>query len=318
MKAWQFTTTNEPLVLAEIPEPTPGPGEVVLDIKVAGLCHSDVGAMTEESWLPLIPNRPIVIGHEIAGVISAVGLSVTEWVVGDKVGVWVGPGDAALSPGYGRDGGFTFKHRVAAEYLVRMPEGLTFALAALGTDAGATAYHATMIQGAVAAGDKVGIIGLGGLGQVGARVAVVAGAEVHVAEVNEAVWPLATELGCASVVGDVAEWAGKDFDVIIDFAGYGTTTAGALKAVGRNGKVVLVGMARAESTINTFDLILQQRILLGSVANTKDDLVAIYALLSSGQVKPVVTVIEFDDIPQGLDDLRHHRVTGRVVAHVAD
>jgi hypothetical protein len=77
-------------------------------------------------------------------------------------------------------------------------------------------------------------------------------------------------------------------------------------------------MARAESTINTFDLILQQRMLLGSVANTKDYLVAIYTLPGSGQVTLVVTVIEFDDIPQGLDDLRHHRVTGRVVAHVAD
>jgi D-arabinose 1-dehydrogenase-like Zn-dependent alcohol dehydrogenase len=59
--------TNEPLVLNEVPEPTPGPGEVVLDIKAAGLCHSDVGAMTDPGWLAIIPNRPITIGHELIG-----------------------------------------------------------------------------------------------------------------------------------------------------------------------------------------------------------------------------------------------------------
>ncbi len=69
MKAWQFTGTNEPLVLNEIAEPLPGPGEVVLQIKAAGLCHSDVGALTDPSWLAVIPIRPVVMGHEVAGVV---------------------------------------------------------------------------------------------------------------------------------------------------------------------------------------------------------------------------------------------------------
>jgi propanol-preferring alcohol dehydrogenase len=317
MKAWQFTTTNQPLVLNEIPEPEPGPGEVVLDIKAAGLCHSDVGAMTDESWLALIPNRPITIGHEIAGVITKLGEGVTDWAVGDRVGVCP-TGDSGVAPGYGRDGGFTYQHRVSTGDLVRMPDGLSFELAALGTDAGMTSYHAIVVQGALAAGQKVGVIGLGGLGQIAAQVAVVKGAELHVAEKNEAVWPLAREIGAASVVADAAQWAGQDFDLVVDYAGFGVTTSAALGAIRRDGRVVVVGMGRPETTLNTFDIILKQAQIFGSNGGTKDDVAAVYELLATGQETPTVTTIDFDSIPAGIEDLHAGKVTGRLVAHIAD
>ncbi|HEY5554770.1 MAG TPA: alcohol dehydrogenase catalytic domain-containing protein [Cellulomonas sp.] len=275
MKAWQLTMTNEPLVLNEVPEPTPGPGEVVLDIKAAGLCHSDVGAMTDPGWLAIIPNRPITIGHEIAGVVSALGEGVTDVKIGDRVGVC--PTASELAPGYGRDGGFTYKHRVLAGDLVPMPDALSFELAALGTDAGMTAYQAMVVRGGLKPGMKVGVIGLGGLGQIGARVAVVKGAEVHVAEMNKAVWPLAKELGVTSVVADVSEWAGQGFDLILNKAQ-----------------------------------------LLGSVGGTKEDVAAVYELIGSGDLKPVVTVITFDEIPDSLEKLHQGKVVGRLVAHIAD
>lgn len=317
MKAWQFTMTNEPLVLNEIPEPEPGPGEVVLDIKAAGLCHSDVGAMTDESWLALIPNRPITTGHEIAGVVTKIGEGVTGWAVGDRVGVCP-TGDSGVAPGYGRDGGFTYQHRVATGDLVRMPDGLSFELAALGTDAGMTAYHAIVVQGALTAGQKVGVIGLGGLGQIAAQVAVVKGAELHVAETNEAVWPLAQTIGAASVVGDAAQWAGQDFDLVVDYAGFGTTTAAALGAIRRDGRVVVVGMGRSQTTLNTFDIILKQAQIFGSNGGTKDDIAAVYELLATGKVTPMVTTIDFASIPAGIGDLHAGKVTGRLVAHIAD
>lgn len=316
MRAWQFTTTHAPLTRAEIDEPVAGPGEVVIDIKAAGLCHSDVGAMTDEAWLDYINPRPIVIGHEIAGVVSSVGADVTDVQVGERVGVCPSNGHGA--PGYARDGGFTEKHRCLAADVVPMPDGLTFELAALGTDAGMTAYHAMVTRGEAAAGMKVGVIGLGGLGQIGARVAVVRGCEVHVAEVNEKVWPAARDLGATSVVGDVLEWRGQDFDLIVDYAGYGTTTAGALKAIRKQGRVVVVGMARMEIPLETMDIIHKQAEIRGSSGGTKADVAAIYDLLARGDVSPVVNVIGFEDIPAGLDDLQHHRITGRVVAHIAD
>jgi propanol-preferring alcohol dehydrogenase len=315
MKAWHFTTTHEPLVRMEIPDPVAGPGQAVVDIAAAGLCHSDVGALTDETWLPYIPNRPLVIGHEIAGIVSSVGEGVTEVAVGDRVGVCPSNGHGA--PGYARDGGFAERHLCLAEDLVPMPEALAFDLAAIGTDAGMTSYHAMVTRGEAAAGMKVGVIGLGGLGQIGARVAVVRGCEVHVAEVNDAVWPLARELGAASVVADVLEWEGQDFDLIVDYAGYGTTTAHALKAIRKQGRVVVVGMARMQIPLETMDVIHKQAEIRGSSGGTKADVAAIYDLLAAGEVRPVVRHIGFEDIPAGLDDLQHHRVAGRTVAIIS-
>ena len=315
MKAWQFTGTNEPLVLNELAEPLPGPGEVVLRINAAGLCHSDVGVLTDPSWLAVIPIRPVVMGHEVAGVVHDVGYGITDIKVGERYGVW--PMGATGAPGFARDGGFTYFHRVPADDLVPVPDEVNFELAAMGTDAGMTSYHAVMAQGAVKAGDKVGIIGLGGLGQIGARVAVVNGAEVHVAEVNEKAWPLAEEIGASSVVADVAQWVNQRFDVIVDFAGYGTTTANALSAIRRDGRVVVVGMAKPEITLNTIDVVRKQAQIYGSNGGTKSDIAAVYELVRTGDLRPAYTVIDFDNIPQGLDDLKHHRVTGRLVAHIA-
>jgi len=314
VRAWQFTTTHQPLTLVDLPEPTAGPGEVVLEIKAAGLCHSDVGALTDESWLKVIRQLPVVMGHEIAGVVRSVGSDVTEFSVGDRVGVCPSNGHGA--PGYARDGGFTSLHRCLADDLVLMPQGLSFELAALGTDAGMTSYHAMVARGGCEAGMKVGVIGLGGLGQIGARVAVVRGAEVHVAEPNEAVWPMAREIGAVGVVADASEWAGQGFDLIVDYAGFGTTTAAAIRAIRTGGRVVLVGMARMQIEFETYDIIKSEVELRGSNGGTKEDVAAVYAMLANGEVSPMVTVIGFDDIPAGLDDLQHHRIAGRLVARI--
>ena len=313
MRAWQFTGTHQPLVLNDIPEPVPGPGELVLDVKAAGLCHSDVGVLDDEGWLPLFPTLPVTMGHEVAGVVSAVGEGVTEYAVGDRVGVCP-TAESGTTPGYSREGGFTAKHLVAATDVVPMPEGLSFELAAAGTDAGMTSYHAVMTIGGVQPGDRVAIIGLGGLGQIGARVAVVSGAEVTVCEINEDAWPLAREIGAVEVVKTVDELAGKDFDVVVDYAGFGETTAKALDAIRFGGSVVVVGMGRLEATINTRDLILKQARILGSVGGTKEDVATCYELFAAGKVSPAITRIGFDDIPDGLDRLRRGEVTGRLVA----
>lgn len=314
MQGWMFTATGEPLARGELDTPTPGPGEVLIEIAAAGLCHSDVGVLTEASWQRTLAFTPIVLGHEISGIVVARGDGVDRVAVGDRVGVC--PTATGGAPGFARHGGFTRFHVAPAADLVAMPEGLGFELAAMGTDAGMTAHHAMVTQGEVAAGMKVGVIGLGGLGQIGARVAVVAGAEVHVAEPNEAAWTLATEIGATSVVADASQWAGAGFDLIVDYAGYGTTTRAAAKAVRRGGRVVLIGMGAMEFTLDTMDVILGRVTLVGAGGGTLADISAVYELMASGALAPAVTVIGFDDIPAALDDLAHHRITGRLVARM--
>lgn len=311
MKAWQFTDTHQPLVLADVPEPTAGPGQVVIDVKAAGLCHSDVGLMEDPGWLTMLAKRPITIGHEIAGVISAIGDGVTGWSIGDRVGVCP---SSPSSPGYRHDGGYTYKFAGFANDIVRIPDNVGFEQAAIGTDAGMTSHAAVMSTGAVKAGDKVGIIGFGGLGQIGTRVAVLAGADVYVAEINEAIHPLALAAGAKGVARDIREFAAIGLDVIVDFAGFGDTTAGAIDIIRRGGTVVQVGMGRLEATINTKSLILNKARLLGSGGGTVDDVAGIYRLFAAGELAPVISTIGFLDIADGLEQLRIGAVTGRLVA----
>ncbi|MBU3704677.1 MAG: zinc-binding dehydrogenase [Ilumatobacteraceae bacterium] len=312
MKGWCFTATNEPLQLLDIDEPVPGPGEVLLDVKAAGLCHSDVGVMTDPIWMDRIGFTPLILGHEIAGVVSALGPGVDGVKIGDRVGVC--PSVGVGTPGFQRHGGFTSKFAAKVVELVSVPDHLSLDLAALGTDAGMTAYHAMVSRGRVEAGMKVGVIGFGGLGQIGARVAVVRGAEAHVAEPNEAAWPAARAAGAADIVPDASAWAGKGFDLIVDYAGFDTTTRAAVKAVRRHGRVVLVGMAKLEFTLDTMPVILSEIEFLGSAGGTPQDIAEVYELLAAGHITPTVTVIDFLDIAKGLDDLQHHRITGRLVS----
>lgn len=316
MRAWQFTNTHEPLVLADVPVPVAGPGQVVLDVVSAGLCHSDVGVLEDEGWLPFLPRRPVTMGHEVAGVVAEVGEGVTGWSVGARVGVC--PMTRAGAPGYGYDGGFADKILVDQVTLVPMPDNVPFALGAAGTDAGMTSYHAVMTKGRVVEGTRLGIIGLGGLGQIGARVGVLAGAEVYAAELNEEVWDLADELGITGIARSIRDFADKQLDVIIDFAGFGTTTAEAIETVRFGGRVVQVGMGKLEATISTRDLIIKECELVGSRGGTKDDVAGVYELFASGQLAPHYTEIGFDDIPDGLDRLARGVVKGRLVARILE
>src|SRR5690625_4071999 len=211
MKAWQFYGTNKPLKLDEIPDPKPGPGEVVLAVKAAGICHSDVGALEDEGWMPLFPKLPVAMGHEVAGEIIELGEGVTDWKLGDRVGIC--PAASDTTAGYSRDGGFAYQHRAPVTDLVRMPEGLSYELAAAGTDAGMTSYYAMMTIGGVKAGDKVAVIGFGGVGRIGARVGVVAGAQVRVVEINEDVWPEAEKAGVDKIVTSVDDLEADTYDV---------------------------------------------------------------------------------------------------------
>ncbi|MDQ2662368.1 MAG: zinc-binding dehydrogenase [Actinomycetota bacterium] len=316
MKAWQFTNTHEPLVLAEVEEPKAAPGGVVIDVKAAGLCHSDVGLMEDEGWLALLAKRPITIGHEVAGVITEVGDDVTDWKVGDRVGFC--PTTDVGAPGYAFDGGFAPKAAIDQAALVRIPDNVSYAEGAAGTDAGMTSHHAVIASGQVTKGTRLGIIGFGGLGQIGSRVAVLTGADVYVAEINEAVWENARKAGVKDVRKNIKDFADVDLEVIVDFAGFGVTTADAIEVVRPGGRVVQVGMGRLEATINTRELITKAVTLMGSVGGTKDDVRGVYDFLATGDLDPTITEITFDEIPQGIERLARGEVVGRLVAKLGD
>jgi len=314
MKAWQFTGTNHPLELNEVPEPHAGPGQVVVDVKAAGVCHSDVTALDDAGWMPLFPHLPRTMGHENAGVITEVGEGMQQWAVGDRVGLApvMADGDAI---GYGKwDGGFGPRLLATSDNLVKLPDEVPFDLGAMATDAGLTAYHAIMAVGGATAGMKVGVIGLGGLGYIGARVAVLSGAEVYGAEVNPETQKLADEIGLAGVADSIEAFKDKNLDLIVDYAGFGSTTAAAVETLAEFGTLVQVGMGRLEATINTYPLIIKQLSIKGSKSGTKEDLAGIYELMKSGQLNPPMNRITHADIPGAIDKLRAGGVVGRFIA----
>lgn len=314
MKGWQFVGTDKPLELVEVEDPKAKPGDVVIDVKAAGICHSDVGMMNDPGWMDLIGQFPVIMGHEIAGVISEIGEGVTDYKVGDKVAVCPTGPSGVGAPGYDRDGGFAEKTTAPTEDLVLIPEGLSFALAAAGTDAGMTSYHAVFTIGQATPGSKIGILGVGGLGQIGLQAAIAKDIEVYAVDNSEEARKLALEFGAKEVFEDVKELADYELDLIVDYAGFDETTSDSLEAVGFNGRVVLVGMGKLETTVNTSDLIVGQKTLHGSVGGDKEDMVEVYELMKSGGVKPKITEITFDEIPEGIERLERNEVTGRLVA----
>ncbi|WP_157155675.1 MULTISPECIES: zinc-binding dehydrogenase [unclassified Diaminobutyricimonas] len=314
MKAWQFTGTDKPLEFNEVAEPHAGPGQVVVAARASGVCHSDVSAIDDPGWMALFPVLPRTMGHETAGIITEVGEGMDDWKVGDRVGLapLMSDGDAL---GYGKwDGGFAPKLVATADNLVKLPDEVPFDLGAMATDAGLTAYHAMVAVGGAKAGMKVGVIGLGGLGYIGARVAVLRGAEVYGAEVNPETQKLADEIGLAGVADSIDAFKDKNLDLIVDYAGFGTTTAAAIETLAEFGTLVQVGMGRLESNINTYPLIIKQLTIKGSKSGTKEDLEGLYALMKSGDLNPPINHITHEEIPGAIDKLRKGGVVGRFIA----
>lgn len=311
MKAWLFTGAHEPLERIDREDPRPGAGEVLVEVRGSGLCHSDVGCL-EGVLLPHMPKQPpIILGHEVAGVVTQVGPGVTDYKVGDRV---VASGTQAFCPGWTADGGYATHCLLTAESLLPLPDEVSFVQGAAATDAGQTSHHAVMVSGELKPGQRVGIIGLGGLGMTGARIAVLAGAEVYAAEPRTEAWAVAKEQGVREIVDDVLKLAPFELDLVVDFAGFEDTTAGALAAVRPGGLVVQVGLGVTEVTIPKMLLVSKSVTLRGSTGGTPADTAAVLAHMARGDLTITATAIGFDEIPEGLARLQRGGVVGRIVA----
>ncbi len=133
-------------------DPRPGPGQVLVDVRAAGICHSDVGSI-DGTLTPTLARLPIVLGHEVAGVISQIGAEVDGFAVGERVVI---SGPAEHSPGWSADGGFATVCLAQASGLVALPDAVDFGQGATATDAGQTAYGAVKRVGGARSAWAVG------------------------------------------------------------------------------------------------------------------------------------------------------------------
>ncbi len=316
MQAWQFNTAEAGLELTEVEAPVPGPGEVLIDVAAAGMCHSDVHIVNGhgDDWLR---KRPITLGHEVAGTVSGLGAGVTGLNVGDRVAVAlpahpIEQADFTNGIGLGFDGGYAKQAVAPRDIVVAIPDGVPFTHAAVATDSIATAYHAVVAEAGVQAGAKVAVIGLGGLGLSAVAVAKTLGATVYGVDINTAVFDTAREQGATECFANIGE-VPTPIDAVLDFAGMGTTTAEAIAAVKPGGRVVVVGLGAPEANIPTHLLVTKNVQLRGSLGASIPDLEAVLELLATGQIVPAIEEVPFAEVPAALARIEAGQVQGRLV-----
>jgi D-arabinose 1-dehydrogenase-like Zn-dependent alcohol dehydrogenase len=261
MKAVEVTQPGAALQLVERDVPEPGAGQVLIKVQACGICHSDV-LVKDGLWPGL--QFPRVPGHEIAGVIEAAGPGVDEWKPGQRVGVgWYGGhcthcdpcrrGDFILCqrlqvPGISYDGGYA-EYMVAPEQaLARIPDDLSDMEAAPLLCAGITTFNALRNSGA-RAGDRVAILGIGGLGHLGVQFAAKMGFETVAIARGADKAPLAKQLGARHYIDSTAQNVAETLTnlggakVILATVTNAKAMSDSLGGLGGDGKLIIVGVS---------------------------------------------------------------------------
>ncbi|KAL5623746.1 hypothetical protein FOBRF1_002996 [Fusarium oxysporum] len=321
MKAFSYENPTDSLQLKDLPVPEPDDDSVLIEVKAAGICHSDCHIVSGHGD-DYIAKKPIVLGHEVAGMIKNLGRNVSGFQIGDAVtlALLMHPVSERVSGAYvglSFDGGYGQYVVAPQKILVKTPEGISFAQAAVATDALATSYHAVVGEGSARPGLTVGVVGLGGLGMHGLQFACLKGSTVYGFDVNESKFDQAKSYGAKDCFTSLDDATNADlaFDVIVDFVGHSTTTSTAIKAVKPGGKVVTVGLASSDVTIpsNTGSgYILKGVTIVGSIGASMQDLKDVLTLLAEGAIKPELTEVAFEEIPETIKRLAEGTVTGRV------
>jgi len=313
MKALYFDKHGELDVVkyGDVPDPEPGPGEVLVRVHACALNFLDV--WVRRGWPGLKLEMPHWCGADVAGEIAELGENVPDWQVGQRVVVDPGVnlvedeytrrGEDSVSSGYHilgehRRGGAAEYLIVPAGNLAVIPENIDYPEAAAPLLVGLTAWRMLMHQAALRAGESVLVVGAGGgVNSMAIQIARLAGATVYVVASNTEKSERARELG-ADVVLDRSQvdWGKEIFkltsrrgvDVVVDNVGQATITK-SMQAVARGGRIVIVGNTSGpQAEIDIRFIFGKQISLIGSTMGSHQDFRDILDLLWAGKIKPVI------------------------------
>jgi 2-desacetyl-2-hydroxyethyl bacteriochlorophyllide A dehydrogenase len=339
MKAMQLIAHGRPgkFELRELPEPQPGPDEVVVQVQACGLNHLDL--WLEEAGLPVQVPLPRTPGGEVAGKIFGVGNSVENWKPGDEVAVqsnifcgeceFCQRGEESVCLrggllGITQDGGFAERVLVPARALVRLPAGVGFDASAALTLAGSTAMHMLTNRAQVRQGDWViAIGGASGVGSAAIQIAKHLGARVISTGSTEAKRKLAQQLGAEHVLdSNDPNWPAevrkitnkRGADLIVEHIG-GEVLSKCFECLARNGTIVTCGAtAGREASLNLWPIFVKQQRLIGSYGRNRADLEATLEWAAAGKLKPVIdSIFPLDQVAAAFAKLRSRNVLGKVL-----
>ncbi len=324
MRVMLLEAPGHPLLDAELPRPEPGPGQVLLEVRACGVCRTDLHVADGE--LPH-PKLPLVLGHEIVGVVAELGAGATRFRRGARVGVpWLGwtcghcadcrAGrenlcERARFTGYQLDGGYA-EYTVADErFCFAIPEGFSDLEAAPLLCAGLIGWRSL-----VAAGDaaSVGLYGFGAAAHIVAQVARHQGRRVFAftRPGDQAAQQFARELGVAWV-GDSDAPAPEPLDAAIIYAPVGALVPAALRAVRRGGTVVCAGIHMSDVPAFPYELLWGERVVR-SVANlTRRDGEGFLTLAPRAGIRAEVEPYALTRANEALNRLRRGAVRGAAV-----
>jgi len=338
MKAAVVEKFGEPLVVREVPIPTPGPGQALVEVFATGVCHTDLHAV-DGDW-PIKPTLPFTPGHEGAGIVAVVGPGVTHLKEGDRVGIaWLhsacGHCEYCLSgwetlcleqqnSGYSVNGSFAQYALGQADYLGRIPKNLPFVDAAPILCAGVTTYKGLKQTGA-RPGEWVVISGVGGLGHVAIQYAKAMGLHVAAVDLGPEKMALASKLGAEITIDAKTQDPAKEIQKQIGGAHGVLVTAVSLiafkQAVGmlrRGGTCVLNGLPPGEFPVSIFDIVLNGNTIRGSIVGTRLDLEEALAFAAEGKVKATIETLPLECINDVFSRLKRGQVNGRVVLGIRE
>jgi propanol-preferring alcohol dehydrogenase len=341
MKALRLSSFGQPLRMDDVPSLAPGPDDVVVEVRAAGICHSDAHYRAGRGT---VPRLPVTLGHEVAGVVVERGERVTAPAVGARVAVHylVACGACAGCArgeqfcmrgemmGKDRDGGQAQRVRMPASNAVPVPPGVSDEQAAIMMCSTATALHA-LRKGRLEPDETVLVLGFGGLGVSVARLGRLLGARGILA-----VDRVAAKLKAAGTAGvvpidanqDVTEQVlratdGAGADVAIDLAGHPPLATAALRALAPGGRLVLVALNPKAFELDPYrDVLAREREIIGCSDHTRDEIVELLSWAAAGRLDLMDAIsrripFEADAVNAVLDELEQGTDHFRTVISVA-
>jgi len=324
MRAMVFDGENPRLRESELPDPAPGEGELLIDVRACGVCRTDLHVVDGDLEHP---KKPVIPGHEIVGTVAALGPGVTGFATGDRVGVpWLGHTcghcrfcadgrenlcDAPGFTGYTIDGGYATRTVADARYCFHLPRQYSDVEAAPLLCAGLIGYRSLAMAGDA---QRIGIYGFGAAAHIVAQVARHEGRTVYAftRPGDTAAQQFARRLG-AAWAGGSDEHAPEELDAALLFAPVGALVPAALRALTKGGTVVCGGIHMSDIPSFPYAWLWEERRIV-SVANlTREDGTTFMAIAARHKLEIETTPYPLARANEALADLREGRLTGAAV-----